>query len=227
MFMTHNIVALVPAAGSGKRLGADVPKVLLPLGEQTIIEKTVQTLSESGVFSAIVVIAPKEYLDQFSKLNLSQASVIAGGESRSESVRCGLRFLQNSGLAPDFVLIHDGARCFVDQTLILNCIDAAINYGAVTAAVPVSDSLKEIDQQQVVSRSIARDYVCAVQTPQVFSWQLIIAAHKDNAEGTDDASLVERLHQVKVVKGDERNTKITTKYDYELAKLRIALSAAS
>ena len=122
-------------------------------------------------------------------------------------------------MQPEIVAVHDAARCLVSSELVSRSIDGAIANRAVTAAVPLVDSLKRVDDSGKVVASVPREHLWLVQTLQVFSFELLVRAHTEGgAEATDDASLVERFHPVMIVEGERRNLKITTPEDLLLAR---------
>ncbi len=224
-----DVVALVPAAGSGERLGLKVPKALAPFGSATIVKQTVQTLQAVRAISHLYVLAPPTSLRQVAEEVVStHVTVLAGGASRQESVALGLTDIKRKrgdNTANLLVLIHDAARCLVSAPLVERCITAAAEFGAVTAAVPAVDSLKRIGVDGKVTESLDRTAIVLVQTPQVFLFDLLWQAHGldgttgYSGEATDDASLVECFHPVRVVWGDPSNMKVTTTQDLLLAQL--------
>lgn len=219
------VVALIPAAGSSQRMGADRPKTFLELGGVSILERTVTTISASSLVTEIIVLTREEDLPKVQLLlrQYPKVSVIAGGATRQESVRKGLGFLKHrSSGSPDIVLVHDAARCLVSLELIERCITEGVRTGAVTAGVPMVDSVKEVDREGRVVRTLDRATLWSVQTPQVFSYPILYKAHELSVPGaTDDASLVEPFQLVTVVPGERSNLKITTPEDLVVAEALI------
>lgn len=213
---------VIPAAGSGERLGAKKPKALVRVGRRTLIDRAATRLSK--VVDEIVVAAPAGYeADVAKSLRRLRVPVvvITGGASRTESVSLAL-----AHLSPDirYVLIHDAARAFAPVSLLRRVLQA-LHEGAeaVVPALAVSDTIKVVDENEQVRSTPARETLRAVQTPQGFSRSLIERAHLEASaqgiEGTDDASLVEAIGAaVLVIPGDERAHKITTAAD--LGRLR-------
>ncbi len=118
------------------------------------------------------------------------------------------------------MLIHDAARCLVTSQLIEKCVLEAIDCRAVTAAIPMVDTIKEVNSNKKIIRSLKRDSLFSIQTPQVFELSLLIKAHNLVMESvTDDSALVESIHEVKIVIGDSENLKVTTPIDLEVAKV--------
>ena len=145
---------------------------------------------------------------------------VVGGDQRQQSVANGL---EEVGAGTDLVMIHDGARPFLTQKIISDSLRAVQRWGASVIALPVSDTIKLTDGEGLVQDTLDRSRLWAVQTPQTFSYQLIRDAYRkaeeDGFQGTDDASLVERLgHSVKLVPGSSENIKITTQTDLHLAE---------
>lgn len=222
-----NVVALVPAAGSSTRMGLGRSKVLLSLRGLSALVRTVSVLAANPSISEIVVISRREDLEacreELQRFEAHAAiRIVEGGDSRQDSVRRGLDAL-GAASRERFVLVHDAARCLLSPQLVARCIAAARECGAVTAAIPQIDSLKQVDRSGVVERSIAREGVWAIQTPQVFREELLRMAHHGALSGaTDDASLVERFHPVRVVEGERENLKVTTPFDLVVAEAVLA-----
>lgn len=212
-------VAVVPAAGSGVRLGAGVPKAFFLLGGKTLVERAVAGLWESGVVDQVVVAVPPDRTDEAKLILGRTATVVAGGADRVDSVR---RALESVG-EPDFVLVHDAARPLAPPALIVRVVEALrAGHRAVVPALPVSDTIKAVDANGVVLGTPERAGLRAVQTPQGFATELLLRAYQQAGAGTqctDDASMVELLGaQVQVVDGDPLAFKITTALDAVLAE---------
>lgn len=212
-------VAVVPAAGAGMRLGAGVPKAFFLLGGQTLVERAVAGLRESGVVDEIVVAVPPDRTDEAKLILGRTATVVAGGAHRVDSVRLAL---ESTG-EPDFVLVHDAARPLTPPALVVRVVDALKSgHRAVVPALPVTDTIKAVDANGTVLGTPERDGLRAVQTPQGFATDLLLRAFEAAGAGTqftDDASIVEHVGaQVQVVDGDPLAFKITTKLDALLAE---------
>jgi len=216
--------AVIVAAGRSTRMqGAD--KQFLELAGTPVLQHTLAAFEKAGRIAGIVlVIAPEKYRDSgpgaFRSWGLNKLiAVVPGGNTRQQSVLNGL-------LAIPFncrtVLIHDGARPLVTVGEIETVVAAAGEYGAATLAVPVKDTVKESDGQGFVASTPNRELLWLTQTPQGFSYQLLLEAHRlagPSAAATDDASLVEAAgHRVKLVPGSYRNIKITTPEDIYIAE---------
>lgn len=212
-------VAVVPAAGTGKRLAAGVPKAFFPLGGHTLVERAVAGVQRSGVVDRVVVAVPPDRTDQAELILGGDAIVVAGGQSRVESVRLALAVVGD----PEFVLVHDAARPLTPPALITRVVEGLrAGHAAVIPAVPVSDTIKAVDANGVVLGTPERAGLWAVQTPQGFAAELLLRAYQRmpaGADFTDDATVVENIGgQVQVVEGDPLAFKITNPLDLMLAE---------
>ncbi len=210
-------VAVVPAAGSGERLGAGRPKAFVQLGGRTLLERTLAGLRDSGDVDAAVVAVPPDRTDEAKLIVGGDAIVVAGGSSRTESIRRALAAVGK----PELVLVHDAARALTPPAMISRVV-AALRDGhqAVVPALPVSDTIKAVDANCVVIATPERAGLRAVQTPQGFRAELLLRAYERSfGDVTDDAAMVENLGaQVVVVDGDPLAFKITTPLDLLLAE---------
>ncbi|MEZ0349928.1 2-C-methyl-D-erythritol 4-phosphate cytidylyltransferase [Mycobacterium sp. pR1184] len=213
------VVAVVPAAGLGERLRAGIPKAFCELDGRTLLEWAVAGLLDSGVVSQVVAAVPADRVDQAKQVLGSQATVVAGGVGRTESVNLALSALPGE---PDFVLVHDAARALTPPELIVRVVDMLrAGHGAVVPAMPLHDTIKAVDANGVVLGTPERAGLRAVQTPQGFATELLLRAYQQAAGAvfTDDASMVEYVGgQVQVVDGDPLAFKITTPLDLLLAQ---------
>lgn len=212
------VVAIVPAAGSGERLAVGVPKAFYQLDGQTLIERAVDGLLDSGVVDTVVVAVPADRTDEARQILGHRAMIVAGGSNRTDTVNLALTVL--SGTAePEFVLVHDAARALTPPALVARVVEALRDgYAAVVPVLPLSDTIKAVDANGVVLGTPERAGLRAVQTPQGFTTDLLLRSYQRGsldlpaAEYTDDASLVEHIGgQVQVVDGDPLAFKITTK----------------
>jgi 2-C-methyl-D-erythritol 4-phosphate cytidylyltransferase len=221
-------VAIVPAAGSGQRLGAGVPKAFVQLAGQSLIERALAGLHSSGVVDDIVVAVPPELTDEAMVILGSPdrpVTVVAGGPERTQSVQLGLASLDCAD--DDVVLVHDAARPLTPPALIVRVVEALrAGHCAVIPVLPVTDTIKAVDANGVVLGTPERAGLRAVQTPQGFRVGLLRRAygHADALGGfTDDAALVESIGaQVQTVDGDPLAFKITTEMDLQLATALLA-----
>jgi len=212
--------AVIVGAGSSQRLGAD--KVFLPLAGKPLLAWSVDVCQNCGLLSQIVIVLNESNLDSGRNLVAERGwskvvGVCLGGERRQDSVRQGLKELKRC----DWVVIHDGARPFLTLDLIRDGLEAARGTGVATAAVPVKDTIKLGDDNEMVRETLHRQRLWAVQTPQVFRFDIITRAHGQvTDEVTDDATLAERLgYKVKLYMGSYHNIKITTPEDLALAEI--------
>jgi 2-C-methyl-D-erythritol 4-phosphate cytidylyltransferase/2-C-methyl-D-erythritol 2,4-cyclodiphosphate synthase len=208
--MIKKTAAIIAGAGSGHRLGADLPKALVKLLDKTLVEHAVNSLAP--VAQLIVVTAPPGFEDQFKSLLGDQVKVITGGVLRSDSIRIALDVI---GSEYEFVLVHDAARAIASTKLAKDVL-AQLEKGeqAVIPALDVIDTIKEIDANGYVRSTPERANLRAVQTPQGFSKSVLAHAHQSAEDATDDAALVEAIGvKVKVISGEERALKITNKSD--------------
>lgn len=219
-----SIYAVVPAAGRSTRMGNGINKQLLHMAGRPVVEYSLLALLAVPVDGIVLVVASGEE-ETFSRalgeiLRNNNIKIVLGGASRRDSVRQGLSALPDN---IELVLVHDGARPLVNPVRIQEAIQAARHWGASTLAVPVKDTIKVGNVEDVVRETLPRDMLWQVQTPQVFDYDLLVEAHqvavRDGYEGTDDASLLERLgYSVKLVRGDYSNIKITTPEDFVMAE---------
>jgi len=220
------VAAIIPAAGSGSRMGLPSPKQFFELEGVPILIHTLQVFQQVESIGLIIVVVPCENCtwveEQVQKYDLSKVfKVIAGGKHRQDSVLAGLEVLP---LEIELVLVHDGVRPFVPVSVIENCLKEAEKNGAAMVAVPVKDTLKAVSRDNVIEQTIDRSGVWQAQTPQAAKVSLLkkafadVIKHKDFI-ATDEAALLERVNiPVKVVEGSEKNIKITRPEDLILAK---------
>ena len=223
-----SVCAVVPAGGTGTRMGGIVPKQFLELDGKPILYYTLKTLQDCGIISELILVVPeKEYdnacTDWLGKPEIV-TKVVVGGEKRQDSVYNGFCELSPQ---TEIVLVHDGVRPFLSHQMIQESVDAAREYGAAITAIPVNDTIKRVDDSGLVSQTVDRENLWRVQTPQVFRYELLQEAFKKaNSEkfyGTDEGTLIEHLGKpVKVVEGSEQNIKITRPEDLRLSEIFIS-----
>jgi 2-C-methyl-D-erythritol 4-phosphate cytidylyltransferase len=211
------------AAGRGERLGG-TPKQYRPIAGVPMVLRALRPFAaHPEVLHTVIALPPEDVATPppfLTDLAGSTLTLVAGGAERSDSVAAGLRSLPE---ACTVVLVHDAARPFPDPEVIGAVIREARSGRGAVAAVPVTDTVKEIapDDSRRVIRTVSRDRLWRAQTPQGFPRSLLAAAHRLPAEGaTDDAALVERLGaEVRIVPDSPRNLKVTTAEDLEWAEL--------
>lgn len=213
---------VIVAAGSGTRLGADVPKAFVPLAGEPLLGHALR--GALACADQVVVVAPADWLEAARQVVhatsgpewAAYATVVPGGAERGDSVAAGLRALDPD---VDVVLVHDAARALAPAEL-FDRVAAAVRAGApaVVPGTPVVDTIKQVDARGLVVGTPDRAALRAVQTPQGFRRAVLERAHALSSEATDDAALVERLGEpVLVVEGDRRALKVTTADDLETA----------
>lgn len=216
---------LIPAAGSGKRMGSDQNKLLLELLNKPLLSWTLKAAVAAQSIEWIGIIGQPYDFDAFIHLLNSLAltkpvSLIEGGDTRQASVFNGLQALPAGAKS---VLIHDGARCLATADLFDRCAAALTSCQGLIAAIPVKDTIKVVDDQGWIEATPDRRQLWAAQTPQGFEVDLLQTCHQwGKAQGwevTDDAALLEKCgHGVKIVPGEETNLKITTPVDLAIAE---------
>ena len=214
--------AVIVAAGNASRMGG-IDKVMEPLDGQPMVMHAVKAFHECDAIREIVIVTRQDLIVPIMSLcaGLKKVrAVVVGGKDRPSSVHNGLNALSEK---VKLAAIHDGARPLIRWQVIDRVVRAANTFGAAAPGIPVKDTIKHVTGGVVMSTP-ERKSLQAVQTPQVFDFDLLRGALKkaadDGAEITDDCSAVERLgFRVKIVEGDERNMKVTTPLDLKIAKM--------
>ena len=215
--------AILVAAGSGERLGADRPKAFVALGSRVLLAESLERLDASAWIDAVVVAVPADWEE--AAIVLAEeivaskvAAVVTGGATRAESVRAALEEVPETAVV---VLVHDAARPLVDDAIIERVIaPLAEGFEGVVPALPLADTVKRV-ARGLVAETVDRSDLVTVQTPQAFDAAALRAAYRDVdlAEATDCASLVEaRGGRIRIVEGDPRLLKITTTADLALVE---------
>src|ERR1043165_4488575 len=218
------VTVIIAAAGAGRRMKSDRPKQLLVLNDTPILVYTIRKFDRCRLGDRIVVAAPRESVDEIRKLVASAGfakaiTVVQGGARRQDSVATAMQHMD-----PDttIVAVHDAVRPFVTVEEIEAAIHEAEKSGAAVLAIPIVDTVKQIRKDRIES-TVTRDNLVLAQTPQVFRVEVLRdafeRAKKDEYYGTDESSLVERMdHPVAIIRGSERNIKITRPDDLTLAR---------
>jgi 2-C-methyl-D-erythritol 4-phosphate cytidylyltransferase len=219
------VYLLIPAAGSGKRMGSNGNKLLLDLMGQPVLAWTLLAAAASPAIVWIGIMGQPIDFDDFRQiladLKLAKpVELIRGGSTRQESVYNGLQALPE---AADRVLIHDGARCLATPELFERCATSLEKYDGMVAAIAVKDTIKVVDEAMCIQATPDRANLWAAQTPQGFSVPLLKQCHEEGKakgwEVTDDAALFERCGlPVYIVPGEETNLKVTTPVDLAIAQ---------
>lgn len=226
--MTASKALIIPAAGSGSRLGTATPKPYVQLRGQAILERTIRRFLSLRALQQVLVATSSEFVGVARQLlgailpESIEGCVVEGGRERQHSIYNALRMSADV----DLVLVHDAVRPFVQPDRIEACCRAAAETGSAILGIPAKDTIKRIDEHQLILETPPRSAMWQAQTPQVFRKKILAEAYEQAVEdgftGTDDASLVERLgHPVKMVRGSRMNIKITYPYDLELANILI------
>ncbi len=230
--MTGCVIAIVPAAGVGSRFGGGAKQFLDLCGKPMILWSLGVFESMPEVREIIPVVREGDMLfcsDLFQEYGISKVRRIApGGKERQDSVLSGLRCVEDSGA---LVLIHDAARPLIDPERVRTALNAFDDCDGVVLGVPPKDTVKEA-REYVVEKTLRRDRLWLIQTPQVFSHAALLAAYEEAQRtsyvATDDAALVEAHGgKVKVVMGDYRNLKVTTPEDMKIAELFLTMRGAA
>lgn len=223
-------MAVVPAGGTGKRMGAGAPKQFLMLGGVPLMLHSLRVLERVPSVTEVVLVVPKleraraltEVVERYGLKKVLK--VVPGGATRQESVHHGLNEVDED---VEIVVVHDAVRPFVTEDLVESSIEAARKHGGAIVAVPMKDTPKQVGADRLIQRTLDRTELWLAQTPQTFRRTLIVEAYRKaevaHVHGTDDAALVERLgHKVAIVEGSWENIKITTPEDMVLAEAILA-----
>jgi 2-C-methyl-D-erythritol 4-phosphate cytidylyltransferase/2-C-methyl-D-erythritol 2,4-cyclodiphosphate synthase len=228
------VTAIIAAGGSGRRLGAPVPKQLLTLGGRSILEWSIGAFDSHPAVTELVVALPEALIADASRAigaTRLPLRIVAGGDRRQDSVANAFDAVSADA---EVVLVHDAARPFVSSDVISRAIDAAAERGAAVVAVHATDTVKRVESRDGVLRvvqTLPREDIFLAQTPQAFTRRVLrdaTALGRAGVEATDEAALAERAgHPVQIVEGDPANVKITTASDLEAARARQHGSASS
>jgi 2-C-methyl-D-erythritol 4-phosphate cytidylyltransferase len=225
-------VAIIPAAGSGTRLGGNLPKQFLPLAGIPLIFHTLLRFEICPDIDAVAVALPVSDIVEMGDAISERAfhkpfHLVPGGKERSDSILNALEAI--AGMSPDIVVVHDAVRPFISTTDISAVIQRAQEIGAAILAIPATDTIKEVENG-LITRTLDRRKIYRAQTPQAFRYELLLqanhAARADNVPSelmTDDSLLIERLGApIAIVEGSPDNLKITTPEDFKLAEKMIS-----
>ncbi|WP_322907969.1 2-C-methyl-D-erythritol 4-phosphate cytidylyltransferase [Paenibacillus campi] len=225
--MAQKAGIIVVAAGKGSRMGTVESKQYLRLQNKPIIIHTLEVFERSELVDEIVVVTGaddrercQQWIEQYRLHKV--VKVVAGGYDRQQSVYLGLQ-----QLTADWVMVHDGVRPFVTEQQLQRCLEAAQQVGASVLAVPVKDTIKQVDANLHIAGTPDRSTLWAIQTPQTFRYTELLTAHEQadisGFRGTDDAMLIERLGiPITVVEGSYTNIKLTTPDDLDYAAYLLA-----
>jgi 2-C-methyl-D-erythritol 4-phosphate cytidylyltransferase/2-C-methyl-D-erythritol 2,4-cyclodiphosphate synthase len=232
------VTAILAAGGRGARMGAQLPKQLLPIGNRTILQRSFDTLEQMGAIAEIVVALPTDLAARppdFLKSSRKPIHVVDGGARRQDSVVNAFQKIEVG--RTDRVLIHDAARPFATPTLFHRVIEESKQHVAVTAGLRPTDTVKQVRERRldeslpVVADTLPRERLYLIQTPQIFSTTCLAEAinlGRGDKDATDEATLLERAgFPVVIVEGEPTNIKITTEQDLRIAEAMVADTAPS
>jgi len=221
----ESVGAIIAAAGRSQRMGGS-DKLFAVVGDKPLLAHTLSAFDACrGVDRVVLVLAPENMergRELVAEAGFGKVTVCQGGERRQDSVRNGLEALASC----QWVVVHDGARPLVTAALIERGLEAAKKTGAAIAALPIGDTVKEVEPPDLIARTLSRGRLWAAQTPQVFRCDILRQAHQQaQGETTDDAALVEMLgYQVRVFEGSPLNIKVTTAADLAVVEALLAQS---
>ncbi|MGD8385631.1 MAG: 2-C-methyl-D-erythritol 4-phosphate cytidylyltransferase [Desulfobacteraceae bacterium] len=230
------VAAVIPAAGAGIRMRGDRPKQFLELDGKPLLVHTLTVFEQSKAVGFVVLVVPEETVDFckteiVARFALSKVRrVVPGGARRQDSVRLGVEACAKDC---DILIVHDGVRPLIESPLIERAVDGAWEHGAVIAALPATETIKEVDADGLVRHTPDRGRLWRVQTPQAFRTKDLLEAHRKAfqegwEEMSDDALLLERTGvPVRVIRGEEENIKVTTPHDLEIARLLLKRRSAA
>ncbi len=216
--------AIIVAAGSGTRMGGMLPKQFLTFKNKPILQHTLERFQSFSEIDSICVVLPPDFVAEYERIivrdwNISKANcVVAGGGERHLSVWAGIQAVSSE---TDIIMIHDGVRPFVDERIINESINAALQHGAAVVCKTPKDTVKQRNGN-VIHHTLNRETIVLAQTPQTFQKDVILKANEfafaHNTFSTDDAALVENMGApVAIVEGDWKNSKITSPEDLLIA----------
>lgn len=222
MIPNNAFAVILPAAGTGSRTGADIPKQFVGVAGEPVLRHTLNAFAGVRECLQIILVLDDVWMQKGKQIadGMPTVQFVEGGQERQDSIRNGLDLLRPD---VDLVLVHDAARPLVTEALIHRVLDAASTHGAAIPGLPVAETVKLVDEDGQVVRTVPRQGLYTVQTPQGFQVDILRRAYQHAAEteflGTDDASLVEELGvPVKLVEGEWDNLKITWREDFGKAE---------
>ena len=218
---------VIPAAGTGNRMNSEIPKQFIEINGIPTIIRTIKLFDNIKNIESIVIVSHCDWVsyikELIKKFNCNKVKeIIIGGKERQDSVFIGLQTI--SVADTELVLIHDSVRPFASENLIYKLIKTAKDFGSAIPIIKPTDSIKQIDNKGNIEKTLDRNYIGLVQTPEVFRTSIIIDSYKNanklNYKGTDTSSLVEFMgYNVRYLEGEIINIKITTPLDLELASI--------
>lgn len=215
----EKIGAILLAAGRSTRMGG-IDKITTPILGRSLLSYSLDLFESISFIEKIAVVGSVNTIDDVNQLiqgnGYTKAQVVVGGERRQDSVRLGLQALGDT----EFTLVHDAARPCITESLVCKALQIATDKGTAVPVIPVSDTVKEINDDGTVKKTLIRGKLFRSQTPQVFMTGLLIKAHKEViSDVTDDASMLEMIgYPVNIFEGSEENIKVTTRLDLEIVE---------
>lgn len=233
----NTIAAIIVAGGKGLRMGGPVKKQYLMLDHIPVLSRTLLAFDRCEKIDQIILVVPGTDIDYCRSFIIEpyafkhKISIVSGGKERQDSVWNGIQRVRKefSGTERGLVLIHDGVRPFVSQSLITESIRMALEHKACVPCLKIAETVKQSDDHETIARTMDREHLYAAQTPQSFDLQLLVDAfvHAANTgfNATDDASVVEHFGKpVYIIDGEKNNIKLTTSQDLKLAQFLAAKS---
>jgi len=223
----ESVGAIIAAAGRSERMGGS-DKLFVVVGGKPLLAHTLIAFDACRGVDRVVLVLSPENMERgrglVTEAGFGKVTVCQGGERRQDSVRNGLEALASC----QWVVVHDGARPLVTAELIERGLEAAKETGAAIAALPIADTVKEVEPPGLIGRTLSRGQLWAAQTPQVFRYDILREAHqRAQGEATDDAALVEKAgYRVRVLEGSSRNIKVTTAADLAIVEALLAQGRA-
>lgn len=222
-----NRIAIVVAAGKGERFGGNIPKAMLELAGIPLMAHSLQTLNKSPYIDKIILVTSKELIpicekDIIQKYSLIRVDdIVEGGKERQDSVMAGLKAIHRPTAK---ILIQDAARPFLTEKMIEKTFSALKHYDGAVIGTKLTDTIKMLSDDYRIEKTVSRNNLWSVQTPQSFNYPILIQAYQNaldsKIEMTDDAGLLEQLgRNIKLIPGSKFNIKITTPEDLALAEL--------
>lgn len=233
MIYNKRVAVIIPAAGSGKRMGAAINKQFIEINNKPILAYTLDRFEKNSYIDQIIIVCKVEEIDYVEKYLVKHlgykkiVAIVEGGVERQDSVYQGLLAVNE---CVDIVLVHDGARPMIEDEDISRLVESVIHNGACILGVKVKDTIKLVDEENSVIETPKRETLYAVQTPQGFSREILLKAYTKGMKVgelvTDDAMMVEKYtkHVVKLVEGSYNNIKITTPEDVDIFKVYLKKS---
>ncbi|MCF8002085.1 MAG: 2-C-methyl-D-erythritol 4-phosphate cytidylyltransferase [Halanaerobiales bacterium] len=220
------ITTIIPAAGMGSRMNMRKNKLYINLSGKPVLYHTLKKFINNTFIEEVLVVLQEGEIDHFQNsifnilgTNKNKIKTVVGGKSRKQSVFNGLKAASDKS---DYIIIHDGARPLITDEIINNVIGSLEDEEAITTGVKVKDTIKIKDHNNYVVKTVNRDNLVSIQTPQAFSYELIKEAHQNkffDKNITDDAYLIELMNKkVKIIEGSYENIKITTQIDLTIAE---------